>query len=64
MLDHTALEEAIADLKNNFSQHWNEEKYKWEAIKWFQDHWDIDAPDFSAMFSKATEKTYNLLQSG
>lgn len=64
MLDHTALKAAIDDLKQNFSQHWSEEKYKWEAIKWFQDNWDIDAPDFSAMFAKATEKTYNLLQSG
>lgn len=64
MLDHTALKAAIDDLKQNFSQHCSEEKYKWEAIKWFQDNWDIDAPDFSAMFAKATEKTYNLLQSG
>ena len=64
MLDESALKSAIDDLKSNFTQHWKEEKYKWEAIKWFQDHWDINAPDFSAMFNKATEKTYNLLQSG
>lgn len=64
MLDESALKSAIVDLKNNFSQHWNEEKYKWEAVKWFQDNWDIDAPNFSEMFAKATDKTYNLLNSG
>ena len=64
MLDESALKSAIVDLKNNFSQHWDEEKYKWEAVKWFQDNWDIDAPIFSEMFAKATDKTYNLLNSG
>lgn len=39
------------------------EKYKWEAVKWFQDHWDINANDFADMFAKATEKTANLLAS-
>lgn len=38
-------------------------KYKWEAVKWFQDHWDINANDFADMFAKATEKTANLLAS-
>ncbi len=40
------------------------EKYKWEAVKWFQDNWDIEAADFAGMFKKATEKTANLLASG
>lgn len=26
-------------------------KYKWEAVKWFQDHWDINANDFADMFA-------------
>ena len=37
--------------------------YKWEAVKTFQDHWDINAADFLEMFWQATEKTYNLLAS-
>ena len=43
---------------------WKNEKYKWEAIKQFQDHWDIDADNFAEMFKKATDKTSNLLASG
>lgn len=33
------------------------------AIKWFQEHWDINAVDFADMFATATEtkKTYGLL---
>ena len=42
---------------------WEDEKYKWEAVKQFQEHWDIDAEDFSSMFTEATNKHYNLLAS-
>ena len=38
----------------------NMEYYKWEAVKHFQDHWNIDAPDFAAMFREAIRLTYNL----
>ena len=32
--------------KQNFvSKLWGEEKYKWEAVKWFQDNWEVNAPD-------------------
>ena len=37
------------------------EKYKWEAIAHFKEHWNIDAPDFAEMFKEATAKTRNLL---
>lgn len=37
------------------------EMYKWEATKWFQDNWNIDAPDFYAMMKKAFAKRGNLL---
>ncbi len=39
----------------------NREFYKWEAVKYFQDHWDIDAPDFAGMFKEAIKKTSNIL---
>ena len=39
----------------------NREYYKWEAVKHFQDHWDIDAPDFAAMFKECIKETYNLI---
>lgn len=29
--------------KAYFITHWEDEKYKWEAIEHFQDHWDIVA---------------------
>ena len=50
--------------KTAFPIHWPDEKYKWEAVQFFRDHWDIDAEDFSEMFKLATSKTYNLLASG
>ena len=43
--------------------YWKDEMYKWEAVKQFQSKWDIDAEDFSAMFTDATSKHYNLLAS-
>ena len=30
-----------------------DELYKWESLKNFQDNWDIDAPDFGAMYDKS-----------
>ena len=63
MLNVQNLQKTIAQYKKDFSQHWLDEKYKWVAIKHFQDNWDINAPDFYAMFEKATAKTHNLLAS-
>jgi len=39
----------------------HDETYKWEAIRHFQDHWDIEAEDFGAMFKNAVKATYNLI---
>lgn len=64
MFDLEKLKPILAGYKDYFPSHWNDEKYKWEAIKYFQDHWDIDAPNFGDMFKTATDKTYNLLASG
>lgn len=64
MIDYDKLQEIIAEYKQNFEKHWINEKYKWIAVKHFQDNWDINAPNFVEMFSKATEKTRNLLHSG
>lgn len=63
MIDRQSLDEVLAQYKENFSSHWKEEKYKWEAIKCFQDNWDINAQDFPAMLSKSLSKTGNLLAS-
>jgi len=63
MIDRQSLDEVLVQYKEDFSSHWEEEKYKWEAIKCFQDHWDINAQDFPVMLSKSLSKTGNLLAS-
>ena len=37
------------------------EYYKWEAVKHFKDHFNIDTPDFATMFKNAVKETYNLI---
>lgn len=64
MIDQGKIIPVIEDYKKHFSEHWADEKYKWEAVKWFQDNWDIGSDNFGKMFMKATEKTSNLLDSG
>jgi len=62
MINEDKLKAILAEYKKIFlTQQWKEEKYKWEAVKHFQDHWNINAPNFAEMFMKATEKTFNLL---
>jgi len=61
MIDRQSLDEVLTQYKENFPSHWKEEKYKWEAIKCFQDNWDINAQDFPAMLRKSLSKTDNLL---
>ncbi len=58
------LQPMIEGYKEYFPEHWEDEKYKWEAVKHFQAYWDIDALNFGSMFEKATEKTSNLLTLG
>lgn len=64
MIDLKKLTPVLEGYKAYFPGHWDGEKYKWEAVKHFQDHWDIDAENFGEMFRKATDKTFNLLASG
>ena len=64
MFDHFRLKDVLVQYKQNFvSKQWGEEKYKWEAVKWFQDHWDVNAPDFAEMLNSALDRAYNLLAS-
>ena len=54
MFDHFRLKDVLVQYKQNFvSKQWGEEKYKWEAVKWFQDHWDVNAPDFADLLASA-----------
>lgn len=71
----TLRDEVVEVLRENLMQdilhqylsmlpaNWVDERYKWEAVQWFQEHWDIEAKDFRLMFEEATSKTANLLAS-
>jgi len=58
------IKEVIALYKADFERIDSEERYKWIAIKHFQDNWDIDAPDFAYMLEKSFAKHVNLLDVG
>ena len=60
-IDESKLYSLINVYKENFEQNFPNEKYKWEAVKHFQDNWDINAEDFPTMLSNALSKTGNLL---
>lgn len=64
MFDVNKLNEVLIQYKQYFiSKQWGEEKYKWEAVKWFQDNWDVNASDFTEMLNRSLGKTHNLLAS-
>ena len=71
-MDGVTLDTALADkirfiighYKANFITVGKQEQYKWEAIQWYKQHWNLAAPDFAAMVKNAFAKTKNLLNSG
>ena len=64
MFDQFRLKDVLAQYKQSFvSTQWGNEKYKWEAVKCFQDNWDVNASDFPEMLSRSLDKTFNLLAS-
>lgn len=54
----------IHHYKAHFSAVDRDERYKWEAIGWYKQHWNMDAEDFPAMLAEAFGKAGNLLTSG
>ncbi|MCM1328623.1 MAG: AAA family ATPase [Ruminococcus sp.] len=64
MFDKSRLKDVLIKYKQDFvSANWKSEKYKWEAIKCFQDNWDIKSSDFADMLARSLSKTANLLAS-
>ena len=61
--DIEKFSKALDFFRTSFVEHWEDEKYKWQAVKQFQDNWNVNADDFYAMFEKATKKSNNLLDS-
>lgn len=65
--NESILQQMLNEYQQSFAENFNgepNEKYKWVALKQFQDHWDIDASNFNDMFLTATSKHINLLNSG
>lgn len=58
------IREIISLYKADFKRIDAEERYKWVAVKYFQDHWDIESPEFAVMLEKAFSKHVNLLDIG
>lgn len=64
MFEKFRFENALVKYKQNFvSTQWENEKYKWEAVKFFQDNWNVTAANFAAMLKRSLSKTFNLLAS-
>ncbi len=64
MFNRNILKDILKAYKKDFvTSQWPGEKFKWEAVKWFQDNWDVNAPDFPGMLSRVLGKTRNLLAS-
>lgn len=62
-MNSESLKRILSDYKKDFSRISSEEIYKWEAIQWFQEHWDIKAENFSEMLANSLAKEGNLLTS-
>lgn len=58
------VREIIQRYKAHFAYIHQEEIYKWQAVKCFQEHWDIDADNFVEMIEASFEKAKNLMDSG
>ena len=52
MYDHSKFAEVLVAYKqNSVSKQWGDEKYKREAVKWFQNNWDMNTAVFSEMLN-------------
>lgn len=54
----------IDEYKLNFDRVNQEEIYKWRAVKFYQDNWNVDAPNFYEMLLSSLRMTKNLMDSG
>ena len=66
MINYERLKPIIEEYKKSFAEYFSgehNEKYKWEAVKCFQDNWDVNAEDFADMLNRSLAKTFNLLAS-
>lgn len=64
MIDNNRFQELLEEYKSELKGvRWDDEKFKWQAIKGFQERWDIESTDFCTMLKNSMDKTFNLLAS-
>lgn len=63
-MNRSIINRYISLYKEHFTVIHDMEIYKWQAVKQFQAHWDIEAADFYSMLEKSLAKAANLLASG
>jgi hypothetical protein len=63
-MNQQLLQKYLLAYKQNFATLRPQERYKWQAVRHFQDNWHEDADDFPAMLSEALDKTSNLMDAG
>lgn len=64
MIDNNRFQELLEEYKSELKGvRWDDEKFKWQAIKGFQDRWNIESTDFCTMLKNSLDKTFNLLAS-
>ena len=64
MFDKFRLKAVLVEYKKDLvPKGWKDESYKWEAVKCFQDNWDVNAEGFADMLHRSLDKTFNLLTS-
>ena len=60
-INECKIKEKIEEYKKVFPERFTTQKYIWEAVKTFQNKWDINSSDFSNMYKHATVDAENLL---
>lgn len=58
------IKDAVQYYKDNIDKYWDDEKYKWVAVKHFQEKWDADSDDFAGMLEDSLSLADNLLGGG
>lgn len=62
-INECKIKEKIEEYKKGFPERFTTQKYIWEAVKTFQNKWEINSSDFSNMYKHATADAENLLSS-
>ena len=61
MSDLTTVQSVLAQYKARFRKLWPTGRRLWQAVKIFQDNWDLEAPDFVAMLQASLSKAIQLV---